>query len=167
MLKLLPHAGRIPAILTAIALLIAALSAILVMRYLWRRFHRREKLQSGKVKKAVGSENSKPSPQPQVNLEEALARFERIVALKPEHAEAWKNRGTVLLHLWHQAENRGTAAENLWRLNEALLSVDRAIALRSDYAEAWNNRGAVLHQLGRLDEALASFEQAIHFNPDF
>jgi hypothetical protein len=46
-------------------------------------------------------------------------------------------------------------------------SYDRAIAIRKDYPEAWLNRGAILHDLRRLDEALASYDQAIAFNPGY
>ena len=42
---------------------------------------------------------------------------------------------------------------------KALASHDKAIALRPDYAEAHYNRGIVLHELDRLDDALASFDR--------
>ncbi len=78
---------------------------------------------------------------------ESLAHFDRALALKPDFANAWSNRGLAL--------------KELGRLEEALTCHDRALAVRPAYAEAWCNRGIVLQDLGRKTEALASQEQAI------
>jgi tetratricopeptide (TPR) repeat protein len=82
---------------------------------------------------------------------EALASYERAIALKPEYPEALNNRGNAL--------------RALGRCEEALASFERAIALRSDYAEAYNNRGNALAALGRGEEALASYDAALALNP--
>ncbi|MGA8573748.1 MAG: tetratricopeptide repeat protein [Desulfobaccales bacterium] len=42
-----------------------------------------------------------------------------------------------------------------------------AVPLKSDFAEAYNNLGAALAQLGKLDEAIDSFQKAIQIKPDF
>ena len=63
-------------------------------------------------------------------LDEALASYDRALALKPDYAEAFNNRGNVL--------------QELKRLDEALASYDKALALKPDYAEAFNNRGNAL-----------------------
>ena len=42
-----------------------------------------------------------------------------------------------------------------------MASFDRAIQLKPDYIEVHNNLGNTLAELGRLDEAEASFTQAI------
>ena len=86
-------------------------------------------------------------------LEEALANYDRAIALKSDYAEAHNNRGII------QQERR--------QLHEALTSYDRAIAIFPDYALAYNNRGNVLQELQRLEEALASYDKAIVFEPDF
>jgi tetratricopeptide (TPR) repeat protein len=99
-------------------------------------------------------------------LHEALAKCDRTIARNPDHAEGWKNRGTVLLHLWYQTE-AARIDDGVAHLKEALASLDRAITLKPDYPEAFNNRGAVLHLLGRVEEALASFDQAIAQKPGF
>ena len=39
--------------------------------------------------------------------------------------------------------------------------------LKPDYAEAYSNLGITLHELGRLDEAEASYLQAIALNIDY
>ena len=81
-------------------------------------------------------------------FEEALASYDRALALKPDYAEALNNRGIAL--------------QELKRLEEALASYDRALALKPDYAEALNNRGNALQELKRLEEALASYDQRAH-----
>ena len=53
----------------------------------------------------------------------------KLLALKPDCAEAYSNRGNVL-----------TA---LRRYNEAVLSYDRALALKPDYARVYANRCCV------------------------
>ena len=60
-------------------------------------------------------------------LEEALASYDKAIALKPDYAEAFNNRGIAL--------------RQLKRFDEALASYDKAIALKPDYADAFNNRG--------------------------
>ena len=112
--------------------------------------------------------------------QEALASYDRAVALRPDFAEALSNRGNVLQALERYAEavtsydaavelrpefaqalsNRGSALLKLNRYDDALASFDRAIRLRPQYSEALSNRGIVLHQLNRFEEALASFADA-------
>lgn len=47
----------------------------------------------------------------------------------------------------------------------ALAEYDRAIAIFRPYPEALNNRGCILVQLGRLEEAKASFRDCLRFDP--
>ena len=67
-----------------------------------------------------------------------------MIALKPDHAMAYNNRGIVL--------------QELKRPADALASYDRAITLKPDYAEA--------HDMKRLEEAVASYDKAIALKPD-
>ena len=41
------------------------------------------------------------------------------------------------------------------------------MAVRPDYAEAINNRGNALFDLGRNEDALASYDQALALRPDY
>jgi protein O-GlcNAc transferase len=68
--------------------------------------------------------------------EEALTSYDRAIAIKPDYAEAYYNRGNAL--------------QELKRLEEALASYDRAIEIKPDYAEAYSNRGNALKELKRL-----------------
>lgn len=86
-------------------------------------------------------------------LVDALALFERAIALDGALASAHVNRALVLL--------------TMGRVQEALPSADRAIALSADSPEAWNLRGQVLGTLQRPREALACFERALALRPSF
>jgi tetratricopeptide (TPR) repeat protein len=52
----------------------------------------------------------------QRRLDEALASYDRALAVRPQYAEALSNRGITL--------------QNLKRFDEALVSYDRALAVR-------------------------------------
>ncbi|HLG88517.1 MAG TPA: tetratricopeptide repeat protein [Alphaproteobacteria bacterium] len=82
---------------------------------------------------------------------EAVAQFERALALEPDYVEAHINLAAVLGDCGRSAE-----AEPHCR---------RAIALRPD-AAAYFALGAVLHDLGKLDEAGGSYRQALNLKPD-
>ncbi len=41
------------------------------------------------------------------------------------------------------------------------------IEFKPDKHEAWNNRGNALDDLGRNEEAIASYDQALKFKPDY
>src|SRR5262249_33731600 len=120
-------------------------------------------------------------------LEEAVASYERAIALKPDYAEALCNRGDALLKLrrpgdalesceralelkpdYAQAHNgAGNALQDLNLPEEALASYERALALKPDYAEALSNRGNALQELNRSAEAVESFQRAIALAPEY
>jgi len=117
---------------------------------------------------------------------EALASYDKALALRPHYFEALNNRGVILLDLKRYEEalascdlalalqpddaetlnNRGIALKELKRPHEALACYDRALALRPDYAEAHGNRGNALYELKRYEEALTSYERALAIRPD-
>ena len=120
----------------------------------------------------------------QLRLDDAVASFDRAIALKPDFAEALIIRGIVLFDLGRfedavasydrvlalkpDAEAfhcRGAALYNLERLEEAVASYDRALALKPD-AEGFNTRGMALYKLDRLEEAVASYDGALALKPD-
>ncbi len=122
----------------------------------------------------------------QRRLDEALASYDRALAVQRDHAGALSNRGATLHELERFDEalasydhalaarpdyaealfNRGITLQELGRFEEALASYDRALLLRPTYAEALGNRGNTLHQLKRFDEALASYDRALALRPD-
>jgi len=118
-------------------------------------------------------------------FEDALADYDRAIALAPRIAPFHNNRGFALYRLKRfedavssidQAlglnpnyplahKNRGEVLSALKRPAEALQSYDRAIALNPKAPEALNDRGNVLKELDRLQEALDSYDAAIAVEP--
>ena len=92
-------------------------------------------------------------PQTLNRLPEALASYDRVLALTPGQTLAHNNRGSVLMALH--------------RYREALASFDRMLALAPDSPEAIANRGAALTKLKRYDDALACFDRVLARDPDF
>lgn len=86
----------------------------------------------------------------------ALIWFARARSLRPDDIEAVAQTAVVLA--------------KLGRLQEALSTFDDALKLSFDAdasADLCNNRGLLLLEMGALDGALASFDAALVFKPDF
>jgi predicted O-linked N-acetylglucosamine transferase (SPINDLY family) len=83
---------------------------------------------------------------------EAASCYQRVLALKPDHAEAHNNLGIVL--------------KKLGRLEEAAASYQRALALQPAFVLAHNNLANIFQEQGKLDQAVASYRQALHYNPN-
>jgi predicted O-linked N-acetylglucosamine transferase (SPINDLY family) len=83
---------------------------------------------------------------------EALACFDRAIALDPGFVEACANRGNTLV--------------SLGRSEEALASYAQAIALKPDFAEMYRNRGNVFSKLRRYGEAFAAYDKMMALRPD-
>jgi tetratricopeptide (TPR) repeat protein len=81
------------------------------------------------------------------DLEDAVACFERALALKPDHAAAWSEKGTALAILG--------------RHEEAAVALAEAIRLRPEAAQLWLERAGSLQRLERYDEALAACNEAL------
>jgi tetratricopeptide (TPR) repeat protein len=86
-------------------------------------------------------------------LAEAIAQFEQVLRIRPEHAKTDPNFMAVL-----------TAAR---RANAALSQCEQALRAKPDDPEAHNNLGGVLRQIGRVAEAIGHFEQALRIKPDY
>jgi len=88
----------------------------------------------------------------QGRLADAERVYLEVLRQQPTHAEAW--------HLL------GVTALQCGRLDSAVALIGSAIALNAS-AAAHNNRAIALQKLGRLDEALGDFDQAIALEPDY
>jgi len=84
--------------------------------------------------------------------ESAIVAFRRALALRPDHARAWRELGSALLGLGRDAE--------------AMEAVGRALELGPDQAAAHSTLGRILF-IGRaeFEEAAAAFERALELNP--
>ena len=87
------------------------------------------------------------------NATEALASFDKALAINPRSPVTWSYRGNALY--------------SLKRYTEAVESYDKAIAisLGGDY-DVWYNRGNALNELGRYSEAVYSYDKAIELQPE-
>ena len=141
--------------------------------------------------------NRTPAPEALVNYgnvlgrqgraAEAIAQYDRALALAPTLLPALFNRGNALLELGRPDEavasydkavalnpslaglwnNRGTALRSARRPGEALASFERAIALDSRHTNALTNRAIALYDLKRFDDALAAADAALAVMPGF
>jgi Tfp pilus assembly protein PilF/2-polyprenyl-3-methyl-5-hydroxy-6-metoxy-1,4-benzoquinol methylase len=118
-------------------------------------------------------------------LSEAVARYAKVLELKPDLTAAHNNLGNALSEQgkFDEAEvsyrralllrpeladahnNLGTILFERDQLDEALECYRRAIALEPDYAGAYNNLGIALHRKGRLDEAENSIRKGLSLKP--
>lgn len=86
------------------------------------------------------------------DLEDAVAHFDRALALRPEHAEAWAQKGLALARLD--------------RHEEAAVALGEALRLRPGETELWLKRSGCLASLGRHVEALAACDEVLRRRPD-
>jgi serine/threonine protein kinase len=118
--------------------------------------------------------------------QEAIASYDKALALKPDCAFAWNNRGNTLRYLEKYEEaiasydkalalkpdhfwswdHRGDALSNLKKYQEAIASYDKALALKPDYPFAWISRGDALSNLKKYQEAIASYDKALALEPE-
>jgi tetratricopeptide (TPR) repeat protein len=119
------------------------------------------------------------------NYSDAIATYDRVLAIRPSFAEAWTNRGNVLTAIGNYKDaiasydnainvnprldeawyNRGNVLSILKRYKDAVTSYDKAIAIQPDKDEAWINRGIALTKLQRYQDAIIAYENVIKINP--
>jgi len=117
---------------------------------------------------------------------EALASYERALALEPDNAQALSEQAYTLHKVGRSEEalaplrralnleptavqmqyNLATICQFLGRLDEAAEVYRATLALDPAFADAGNNLGAILHAQGRLEEAIACFKQTLERRPD-
>jgi tetratricopeptide (TPR) repeat protein len=85
------------------------------------------------------------------DYDRAIAAFDELIRLDPNHSEA---------HRW-----RGDASLNKRELERALSEYDEAIRLDPRNGMAYCGRGAVSSEKGEFDRAIASFDEAIRLDP--
>ncbi len=83
--------------------------------------------------------------------QQALADFEKSIALNPDYAPVYNNRGNVLMQMG--------------RTEDAIKDFTRAIELAPAYGAAFNNRGNAYLALGRIAEAEADLRRASKLLP--
>ncbi|MBI3898547.1 MAG: tetratricopeptide repeat protein [Gammaproteobacteria bacterium] len=91
--------------------------------------------------------------QQQGRLDEALAVYKKVVALKPDYAEAYNNMGLAL-------QQQG-------KLDESAACYGNSIMHKPEVASTHYNLGNLLQDQGRPDEAIASYRKALALKPDY
>jgi tetratricopeptide (TPR) repeat protein len=84
-------------------------------------------------------------------LEEARCSLLQAVSLAPKFDIGWSNLGSCY--------------DEMEDYDRALMCFQEALKY-GDEAMTWNNQGCALHHLGRLCEAIESFDRALHRDPD-
>jgi tetratricopeptide (TPR) repeat protein len=117
-------------------------------------------------------------------MDEAVARYEKAIAIQPDYLPAYNNLGVTLrtqgrledaIHAYQRGLAVGDYADlhfNLanaliasGRANEAESHLKRALATSPASAGTHNNLGMALAEQGRVDEAAAEFRAAIAADP--
>ena len=120
-------------------------------------------------------------------FEQALACLDQVIALKPDVAAAWVNKGVCLAYLKRLDEslacsnqalllcpnhpqallNRASALFTQKRISEALSAYIEAMNLYPNDINLLTSQAATLHLLGRHPEALDRYRQALALKPDY
>ena len=113
--------------------------------------------------------------------------FKRVLAIKPDYADAYNNMGNALkeqgkleeaIEAYNKAlaikpdyaeayNNMGNALKEQGKLEEAIEAYNKALAIKPDYAEAYNNMGNALKEQGKLEEAIEAYNKALAIKPDY
>ena len=82
----------------------------------------------------------------------AVKDYNEVICLKPDHAQAYFNRGT--------------AKYAVGRYEEAISDYSEVIRLEPDNAAALNNRGNVRYTVGQYEGAIADYNESIRLDPN-
>jgi serine/threonine-protein kinase len=95
-----------------------------------------------------------------------LDAFEPAVAREPQDNVAYRVKIAAATRAFPgDVQIASLAANEIADTEQALAAYDRVIGLDAQHASAWQQRARRLLMLGRVDEALASFERCLSFAP--
>ena len=121
------------------------------------------------------------------DLDQAIANYDRAIALAPRLANAYNNRGAALgakgdldaairdfdhaieldARLAKAHEYRSLALQSRGDLGGATRDLDEAIKLEPERAELFVFRGLLLDRQGDTTRSIADYDEAIRLNPGF
>ena len=120
---------------------------------------------------------------------EAELAYRRTLEIDPKYVHAWSNLGNLLgdkLQRYDEAEQAYLKAlktdpkhvntwfglglllhDKLQRYDEAEQAYRRALEIDSKRANSWNNLGCLQEELGQCENAMSSWEQALHIDSQY
>lgn len=87
------------------------------------------------------------------NIDQAIADFDKGIALKPKVAEAYYDRA-----IFYRKKGRDDLA---------ISDLDKAIGFKVDYAEAYAERGSIYDNTDQDDRAISDYNKAIEYKSDY
>jgi len=87
------------------------------------------------------------------NFDLAISFYNRSIALDPEYAESYRQRGITY-------GNKG-------QLDQALDDINKALDLFPDFSEAYHDRASIYNTRGDVDNAISDYNQAIIIDPNY
>ncbi len=123
----------------------------------------------------------------QGRIDQAVAHYERVLALKPDNVAAHNNLGLMLMAQGKMDQavahyeralalnpddapthyNLGLARAAQGKVDQEIAHYQRAVALQPNFAAAHNNLGFTLTAYGKMDQAVAHYERALALKPDY
>jgi predicted TPR repeat methyltransferase len=107
-------------------------------------------------------------------FEDALAAFDQVLVIEPNHPITWNNRGNALFALNRLEEAIGaydTALAIMPDLQEAIGNRRKALDIlrgsNSRFADSAYTKGVLLMREGRFYDAVAAFDEALEIRPGF
>ena len=120
-------------------------------------------------------------------FDEALASYDKALALRPDYAEAllqsrqcaagaeafdealasYDRRSRCDRTMRRRYNNRGNALQELKRSRRGAGELRQGARDQARLCRGLNNRGNALRELKRFDEALASYDKALALRPDY
>jgi tetratricopeptide (TPR) repeat protein len=105
--------------------------------------------------------------------EDAIKSYDRAISIKPDDHDTWYSRGVSMNMLGRYDEAKASfeyaikIKDKPWEDWEPTLTElglhNKAIFFNPGDNEAWNDRGDSLYNLGRYEEAIKSYDEAISF----
>jgi len=118
---------------------------------------------------------------------EAIASFDKAIAIDPQMASIWTNRAFVQM-MSNDLQGAELSLKNAFAIDESyapawakrgillvkqnlylesIAAFDRAIALSDRIPDVWLNRGVALYYAKRKEEAIQSIRQALKIDPNY
>ena len=113
------------------------------------------------------------------HYEEAIASYDKVLAIDPNHTRALNNKGLVLYNLGQHEEaityydqalaiepNFADALNNKGQSKQAIDYYDQALTMEPNDTTILNNKGVSLASLGQHEEAIASYDKVLAIDPN-